>query len=297
MKIAIFGGSGFIGKWLLDSIPENYECIILGRNNDRDTLFINNRLFTYISTDYSPEDLELKLTGMDAVVHLAATRVGSDKFESYISNVTISENIYRICTKKGITNVVCLSSISVYSDNNVHPWSEEQRLSPQSLYGISKIAMENLAEYYNRKYNMKIKSLRVARVVGYGERTGYMLMTFINQAFKKETLSVYGKGAGRREYIYVKDVVEAIKCALRKPNINGIYNIGTGKNISHLELAEMINDVFDNETNIKLINKIKEDTSIFLMDVSKSKEILGWEPRWTIKEGLKEIRNIMIYNS
>lgn len=297
MKIVVTGGTGFIGKWFLASIPEDYECIILGRSSDKSSLFINNRLFKYISTDYSQEDLEQKLKGIDAVVHLAATRVGSDKFDSYISNMIVSENIFRGCAENGVTNIVCLSSISIYSDINLYPWSEEQMLSPQSFYGISKVTMENLAGYYNQKYNMNIKSLRVAQVVGYGERTGYMLMTFIKQAFKRECLSIYGNGAGRREYIYVRDVVEAILCSLRKPNITGVYNIGNGKNISHLELAEMINTVFDNERNLKFIDDIKEDTSIFLMDISKAKESLGWLPKWTIKEGLKEIRNIMIHNS
>lgn len=293
MKIAITGGTGFIGRWLLSSIPHNYECIILGRDKNKSNYKINNRVFKYISTDYSKRNLESILSGLDAVIHLAGIRTGSSDFATYMINVYISQNIFESCIKNDIKNIVFLSTISVYSDINKYPWSEEQMVLPISFYGISKVAIENLAEYYNRTYDMNIKSLRVAQVIGYGERPGYMLMTFINQAYLKQTLNIFGKGAGRREYIYVKDVVDAIICALKKPNKKGIYNIGTGKNISHLELAKMINEVFNNEGNYRFVNTIKEDTSVLLMDNNRASLDLGWLARWSIKEGLRDIRNIM----
>lgn len=293
MRIAITGATGFIGKWLLKTIPDDFDCILLGRKTYKDYLTIGKRKFEYVKTDFSFEDLTSKLKGLDGVIHLAATRVGKDEFSSYIPNITVSENIFKSCIENDIKNIVCISSISVYSNSNVIPWDENQRVSPVSFYGISKVAMENLADYYNRKKSMKIKSLRVAQVVGYGERPGYMLMTFINNAFEGKTLNVFGEGAGKREYIYIKDVVDAILCAIKKSELDGVFNIGTGVNVSHNELAQTINSVFNNEVNIKYIKDIVEDKSIFLMDNSLAEEKLNWKAKWSLKEGIEDIKRIM----
>ena len=293
MKIAVTGGSGFVGQWLLRRLKDEHDFVVIGRKIGKKKLEVKGKQFRYIETNYLKKDLSKKLRNIDAVVHLAATRVGSNSIVDFMSNITVSENLFNSFLENDISNVVCLSSISVYSDITERPWNEEQRVSPHSFYGISKVAMENIGHYFNRSKDMNIKSLRVAKVLGYGERSGYMLNTFINQAFQKETLLVYGGGSGRREDIYVKDVADAIICALDKPDLTGIFNIGTGKNISHLELARLINEVFDNKGNLKFKRDVKEDTFNLLMDIRKAKDKLGWTPQWTIRDGLNDIRSIM----
>lgn len=294
MKIAITGGAGFIGRWVLEAINTEKSITVLGRNKDRKNVIVGDNEFEYLSTDYSEHDLLNKLKGHNALIHLAATRVGVSDFEPYLENIVISQSLFEACKQNGIRNIVSLSSISVYSDINRIPWREDDYVAPISFYGISKVTVEKLAEYYNKTQSMYIKSLRVARVVGHGERTGFMLMNFINQAFNKETLKVYGTGSGAREYIYVRDVADAILHSLSSEKKAGIFNVGTGGNISHYKLAELINEVFDNQHNIKLVREIAEDSSVFLMDSQKTKGELAWIPKWTLEEGLREIRDIMI---
>ena len=297
MKIAITGGTGFIGKWILKTIDQKTEVQIFGRNKDRKSFDVGGREYEYVYTDYSEEDLKKKLKGSDAVIHLAATRVGKSGFTPYLENISISQSLFEACKHNDIKNLVCLSSISVYSEANTLPWKESDYVAPLSFYGISKVAMENLAEYYNKKESMCIKNLRIARVVGHGERTGFMLMNFINQAFKKETLKVYGEGAGKREYIYVRDVVDAVLHSLKQTETKGVFNIGTGVNTSHYELAKAINKVFNNDDNLEFIKNVQEDKMIFLMDNQKTKNELGWNPKWNLEEGLKEIKDIMTLES
>lgn len=294
MKIAVTGGSGFIGKWLLRSEKDEIDFFVLGTRKDLRKIEANGRDYEYIPTDYSLSRLTEILKKADAVIHLASVRTAFDKFEPYTDNFMISSRLFEACRQLNIKNVVALSSRAVYSKSELVPWSEDQAACPVSYYGISKVTMENLAHYYNNNHGMNIKCLRVAQVLGYGEREGYMLMTFIRQAFDRKELKVHGKGSGRREYIYVRDVVNAIYKALRSYQVSGIFNIGTGTNLSHLELAELINRVFDNEGNLILLPELKEDTSVSLMNIGKAKSILGWEPEWSIENGLKEIRQIML---
>jgi len=293
MRITITGGTGFIGKWFVKGFVDEHELIVLGRNRKALIPDVDEKDFTFMQTDYSKTHLCELLKDSDAVIHLAAKRTGADDLESYWPNMAISYNLFESCLKTGINNVVALSTISVYSTANLLPWSEEQKVNPLSLYGISKVTMENLAEYYNKVYGLKIKCLRVAQVLGLYERSGFMLNTFIEQACRKEKLKVYGRGEGRREYIYVKDVAGAINKALDDNVPAGLFNIGTGVNTSHLELGNLINEVFDNKDNLTLVNDIDEDKSIFLMDISKAEKIMGWTPKWSLAEGLEDIKAIM----
>ncbi|MCJ7773493.1 MAG: GDP-mannose 4,6-dehydratase, partial [Desulfobacterales bacterium] len=117
-----------------------------------------------------------------------------------------------------------------------------------------------------------------------------------NQAARRETISLYGKGEGRREYIYVKDLVDAIGLILAR-KLRGIYNIGMGVNYSHRELAEAINDVFTNTGNLQIASDRMEDKSICLMNSDKIKRELFWQPQWSLPDALLDMKTIMLSNA
>lgn len=298
MKIALTGGTGFIGKWILDLYNEKHEFVLIGRDKNIKEYEYNGVRYKYFNTDYSQESLSKILKeGFDAVIHLAAQRPGinynSEGFDISIKNINISINILEACKENNLSNIVFASSISNYSIYNELPWKEDMQTQPIGYYGIGKVTVENLCNYYNEKYGMKIKNLRIARVVGVGEREGFMLMNFINKAYRKETLKLYGEGIGRREYIYVKDVASAFVNSVECKDKKGIFNIGTNENLSHRELAELINKVFDNEGNLELILDKEEDKTIFLMDSNKAKEELGWKHKWSLESALLDMKEIM----
>jgi len=230
MKIAVTGGSGFIGKWVLQLLSCQHEFFVLGRRQSN-PLRVANCDFCYLQTDYSLEQLLEQLYGAEAVIHLAAQRPVAAKLgllDYFHSNFLVSANLFEACRLLSIKNIINLSSISVYTAENQLPWREDQQVQPLSYYGISKNAAENLAHYYNVNHQLCIKTLRVAHVLGWGDNGHFMVRNFIAKARQQKALPVYGCGEGRREYIYVKDVVGTIACALQHPSLNGTFNIGTG---------------------------------------------------------------------
>jgi UDP-glucose 4-epimerase len=282
---------------LLLEAGDRFDFVILTRDGGRAALKVGGRDYACRGTDFSVDSLADILKGCEAVVHLAAARPRAgdeaEDWPAYLSNVAISAALWEGCRRAGVSNVVNLSSISAYGAGNRLPFSEDQKPLPDGCYGWSKAAVESLADYYNRKFGMRIKSLRVAQVVGLGEREKFMLMTFIKRAAVGEPLTVYGEGAGRREYVYIRDVASAIAAALDKFDLRGIYNIGTGVSTSHRELAELVNQVFDNRGNLRFAPDVPEDKSHRLMDIRRAEREMEWKAEWALRGALEDIRRTM----
>ena len=279
MKIGIIGGAGFIGGELVKHIENNgHEAVVIER--DLDVFSLNGR-------EKAKEILSL----CDAMAFLAAKRPDiCFTMEEYIFNLTLAEEYFRISAEAGIDNIVTVSSRSVYSGMGT-PWKEETFSTPLSLYGASKQAVDSIALLYNRQYGLKIKSLRIAQVIGMGERKGYLINTLIDNAIAGRKQTIFGKGIGKRQYIYIKDVCDAILHSLIfKASVEGIFNISMSNNISIIELAEIINEVFGNGSGIELKEDRPEDTAEYLMDVSKTERVLCWKPSYDLRRAFADIR-------
>lgn len=290
MKIAITGGTGFIGRWFLRLYGEKHECVVLGRDGDRCEVDVDSTAYPYIGQDYSQSVLVELLKGCDAVVHMAAKRHARDAgFADYVENETITANLVAACADAGVSTLVHLSSIAVYGAAPRPPWSEAVVPQPRTHYGISKLASEHLANR-GASHGLAVRNLRVAQVLGLGERPGFMLSTFWKRAQAKERLMLWGRGVGARQYIHVKDLCAAINCALGAGEAPETMNIGNPATTSHRELAELVNRVWNNAGNLAFDATRSEDTSVQCMDTSLARTRLGWTARWTVEKALADMR-------
>lgn len=280
MRIAVVGGNGFIGKEFIGYATERgHQTVVIGSTVDA-------------FSDSGVRKITELLSGSEAVVFLAAKRPTAEfSLEEYYYNIRLGATYFDIARKSGITNIAITSSTATYSSVNL-PWKEEEWQCPLSLYGASKQAIDGLALHYNNLHNMKIKSLRLAQVIGMGERKGFLLNTLIDNAIAGRKQAIYGAGIGRRQYIYVKDVCDALLHSITEQSENaGIFNIGLKHNVSIIELAELINDVFENKAGIEMFSDKSEDTKQYLMDVSKAELELHWKPGYDLRRaftGMKE---------
>lgn len=294
--IAITGGTGFIGQWILRLYSNKYNFKVLTRNLDMSKDIYKHENVVYCTTDYSEDSLKEVLTDCSSVIHLASIRFDKnqkEKFKRYLDNIVLTENLFSVCNELNIENIVFLSSRAVYGNSEGKINVEEQQFNPMNLYGVSKATIELLSEYYNDKYNMKIKSLRASQVLGLGEREGYMFSVFLNSCLDKKTLYLYGEGKGERNYIYVKDLARAIMISLEKSECKGCYNIASNKTISNSELAETMCKVFNNNNNIVYLTDKIEDLSIQRISVTKAKKELDFECMYELIDMMEDIKRTL----
>lgn len=284
MKIAVLGATGFVGRTLCaQAAARGHSVRALGRAAGCDAGS------GYVRTDYFDlSSLRRSVAGADAVVCLAAARPFKGFGTSdYLGNISIAANALEACRLEQVHSFVFTSSQSVYSGAALR--TEDADAAPVSLYGESKLASEHLCGYYSRVYGMKTVSLRCAQVLGWGEHSGYMLNTFLEQAASRQTLTVFGEGISERQYIYVEDLADAILCAAAGAAC-GVFNIAMDETISVRELALLINAVFGNEGNLAFRDDPNEDRTKNRMSVEKARSVLGWTARRDMRGALLDMK-------
>ena len=294
MRIAVTGATGVLGQYVVKELSQDHDCLLLGRSIEKlnSTFKIRSR-YRLFAVDYSIHSLESALTDVQSLVHLAGLRPGDgvNGPEIYRENVRITGNVFEACGNLGITNVVFASSGSVYTTGiDSLPFIEDRDVSPSSFYAAGKVAMEKLGCVFG----LKLKSLRVASIIGIGENPGYMRMAFIYRARRCAPLIILGDGADRREYIYGKDAARAISLALEKPELAAVINIGSGESVSHWEYANKVNQVFAGGKSEIIIKREKVgDVESYLMSSKKALELLDFKPEFDLVNTLNDLKRDM----
>ena len=302
MKIAITGGTGFLGKYLVKHFIDcGYDVVVFAREEEDAPHCFPYHVSTY-TTDYSVDSLIEGLKGIEIVVHLIGQTLQRDSNPFQISsflkvNVGILENIVLAGQQVQLKAVYQMSSNNIYSSKNTFPFVESEMPIPSSVYGLSKQFAEDYGNYVSNKTNIKVVSLRLARLFGYGERDSVVFTKYMKLAMHKEKLEVWGKGETSIEYLYAKDAADAIENAVRNNIPAGVYNVGTGVSYSVLEIAEAINEVTGNHGNLGLDPLKPEGNYHILMDSSKFSKATGWKSKWTLKEATTEMYELYLKNN
>lgn len=280
MKVVVTGATGLVGQKVMSCLESGgFEVIPLTRNTKAG----------YVSTDYSVESLTTIFKNVDVVVHLAAKRgEKSETYEKFQINENITENIL-IAMKNSnrCKRIIYMSSISIYSGETTLPWEEDTLPKPEGGYGLSKLVCEHLCRMYH-KLGINYTILRCAHILGIEEK-GYMLSKFMSKAYHHEQICVIGKSIAKREFIYVKDVANAIAWALTSgQSINQTFNLGYGKGYTNLQIALLINQAFGNEGNLQYQSDMLEGIKSSYTNVSKIFEA-GFRPSFSIETSMKDL--------
>jgi len=292
MDIAISGGTGFIGKYLVKELINGNHLNILTRDTIKAASQLPYEGIHLLDLSAPQFELKEKLKNTEVLIHLAAYRpqkVSDQKFESWFNNLKITDKILNLLPQEKNIRVINISSKSVYGPNNIVPYNETQLPKPHTFYGLSKLTAEQIIDVYCLKSNFNVIHLRIGQVIGWGDSQKNIITTFLDNALNKRTQEVWGNGIGSRSYIYAKDVVNAIKSVIKRKE-TGIFNIAWQNVISHLELAKCINKVFKNDKIEFLVDK-PSDSSIEKIDTTKAREILNWFPQYAnLEEALLDMK-------
>ena len=288
MKVIVTGANGYIGRRLCKRLSEMQGINVTGLTIDKtEENGINH-------TDFSVENLACHFTGADIIIHLASVRAGN-RICDFSANESITENVLIAMEQAGIERFVFASSIAVYSDVSRIPWLEEMQLKPVSLYGISKVACENLFQYYALREKLKGIILRFAPVYGEHDTNKRMVSAFISKAKAHETLMVNSISNSKRDFIYREDFVDALIWSIML-NSNGveIYNIGSGEPKTNYEIATIINRAFGNSNPVLYLKNNPETMPSAYFDITKAYKA-GFVPSYNMETAMARIVHLEGY--
>src|SRR3972149_11635878 len=302
MRILITGGAGFIGSHLCDKYTkENHTVLCLDNFMSGDLTNVRHLLhyrnFKLIKGDLRDFDLvEKVMRDVEVVFHLAAQihvdRSYVEPVLTYEVNVMGTQNILEAARLHDAKKVIYASSSEVYGSAQCVPIDEKHPLDAPHPYGASKIAADRMCHAYIQTYGMNISIPRFFNIFGPKQRDigyGGVIGLFTRRVLNNTPPIIYGDGQQTRDYTYVEDAVRAFDLVLKHASRLGPINIGTGKEVSIMDLAETIIDLCGKKGEIKPVNveaRIGEVKQL-IADARKAKKDMGWEPKYSLKEGLK----------
>jgi UDP-glucuronate 4-epimerase len=307
-KILITGSAGFIGFHLsskllrynysvigIDSIEKSYGRKI---KIDRLKILQKNQNFKFYKKNI--DNIDVIKEKIDLIIHLAAeagVRRSLDDPYFYVNqNINCTIKVFEFARKRKIKKIIYASSSSVYGNNKKYPSIETDSLSkPLSIYGITKIADENIAYYYKQIFKINSVGLRFFTVYGPYGRPDMSIFIFFKALLKKKIIILNNYGKNYRDYTYIDDVIfyidKIIKKIKKRKNFFKYFNIGGQKNITLNEVVKIIEKITTKKTKIKRIAKNKLDPENSLASMKSLEKFVNFKKSTSINLGLQKTYN------
>ncbi len=307
-KFLIAGGAGFIGSHLSEKLLNRGDSVICVDNyitGSRENIsrLLDNPNFILVEQDIINGVPEIQ-DELEGIFHLASPASPNQKSErSYIAysletlrvNSQGTFNLLNLAKDKN-AKFVYASTSEVYGNPSVSPqpetyWGNVNPNGIRSVYDEGKRFGEAMTMAYVRKFGLDARIMRIFNT--YGDRMqpddGRVVSNFIIQALQGKNITVYGDGNQTRSFCYVSDLVEGIEKLMDKEDIKGeVVNLGNPSEYTISELANKITQMIDTSSEIVYEDKPADDPDRRKPDITKAKELLSWEPKIPLEEGLQK---------
>lgn len=295
-KAVVTGGAGFIGSHIVEAlIKEGADVHIIDNLSGGKIEKVHPEATFHKKDIRNFEEIAPIFEGAHYVFHLAALpRVQESidqPLETFAVNMNGTLNVLEASRKAKVARVVYSASSAAYGDQTVMPLVETMPVNPKSPYGLHKYEGELWCRLYSEVYGLSTIALRYFNVYGPGiDPSGsypLVIAVFLKLASEGKPLTFTGDGRQTRDFTHVRDVVQAnLKAAVTQKAGNGeVMNIGTGSNVSMLEVAKLVGG------EIKFIPARLEPKDT-LADNSRARNLLDWNPTVSFKEGIAELKKI-----
>lgn len=307
--IAVTGGCGFIGSHLIERLLEQgvKKIVVLDsleygkiENIEKNPRieFIKFKL----GTD-SPQKLEDSLRGVDYLFHLAAEKHNQSKDDPekvQVANIIGTYHLFNSAVKNSVKKVVFTSSLYAYGRIQKPVFKETDIPTPNTIYGLSKVAGENLLRFFNKQNGLQYVTLRYMFVYGPKQYSnlGYksVIVSNFNKILENKRPTIYGDGTQTYDYIYVDDIVRATIQAMTCGLSGEIFNVGTSKAISIKQLTSKMLHVAKSNLKPEYCPPDWTEHSHRVADTKKIQKVLGFHPTVSLDDGLLRTYNWIVNN-
>ncbi|WFN34999.1 SDR family oxidoreductase [Methanogenium sp. S4BF] len=300
MHYVVTGGSGFIGSNLTEALSVNHDVTIIddlstGRRKNLNGL-VDLENVTFVEGSITDLDLLLDVfRNKDGIFHQGAIpsvpRSIADPIATNQAGIDGTLNVLVAAKECGVRKVVYASSSSVYGDTPTLPKHEGMIPNPMSPYAVTKITGEYYCSVFSRLYDIQTVCLRYFNVFGPRQDPAStyaaVIPKFVNRLLAGEAPVIYGDGEQTRDFTYIKNVIQANVKAMESDEC-GVFNVACGDRISLNELATTIMEILDIEIEPVYEASRPGDVRDSLADISAASSAFGYEPEYTMKQGLEE---------
>ncbi|MGM1044588.1 MAG: NAD-dependent epimerase/dehydratase family protein [Bacillota bacterium] len=296
MKTVVTGGAGFIGSHLVNRlVSQSYEVHVIDNLTTGDPGRLHSEAVLHV-TDVGSDQAAtyIRLLKPDIVFHLAAQTdvqqsIKSPTADAY-ANIKGTINVLEACRAAKVRKIIFASSSEVYGNIAKDVLTEDDPVSPISFYSLSKLAAEQYIRLYKHFYGLEYTILRYSHVYGPRQTTngeGGVIAVFGEQMSSGLPLSIFGDGTQTRDFIYVKDVVEANLAVIDLGHSDTLH-VSTGQCTSVNRLVDIVRGQFTGDIHVNYLPAKPGDIAHSCLDNSKIISMLNWKPEYTIEQGLME---------
>jgi UDP-glucose 4-epimerase len=296
LKVLVTGGAGFIGSNLVSQLlRDGHHVRVLDdlSSGYRDNL---NARAEFVEGDVRDAPLVADVTrDVEVIFHLAASVGNKRSIEDPVrdAEVNVLGTVYLLeaARRAGVRKIVTSSSAAIFGELKTLPIREDHPIDPKSPYGATKLAQEKLCLAYAELYDIEAVCLRYFNVYGPHQRFdayGNVIPIFVFQILADEPLTVFGDGEQTRDFVNVRDVVQANIRAAMSRHISGAFNIGSASRVSINALVSLLTKVTQIRPDVRYGPARSADVRDSLADIGAAKTRLGFEPGVGLEEGLSE---------
>ena len=294
-KSLVTGGCGFIGSHIVDRLVKiGHDVIVIDDLSapENEEFYYNEdvKKAKYHIKDISKDDCSEYFNGVSFVFHLAARSriqptIGNPE-DCFRVNVLGTQRVLEWSKINSVKRLIYSGTSSLYGRQNQLPFNPNMPPYCLNPYSMSKWMGEQACKLYFQLYGLESIILRYFNVYGPREpikgHYAPVIGLFKRQALSGEKITIVGDGLQRRDFTYIDDVVEANMCAMSSENPHNTYNVGTGKNYSIIEIADMI----ENSSGVVHIDERPAEVKETLADITETTKQLGWKPKHLLKDML-----------
>jgi len=298
MKYIVTGGAGFIGSHIVEAIAGSHEVVVIDNFSSGKLENLSMFADSVDGIQGSITDLPLlkdAFRGADGIFHLAAiasvARSVDDPAATHATNLTGTLNVLLAARDSGVRKVVFSSSSAVYGDEPTLPKREDMLSVPLSPYAVSKLAGEYYCKVFSELFGVKTVSLRYFNVFGPRQdpQSEYaaVIPKFITRLLNNQPPVIFGDGKQTRDFVYVKDVVQANLLAMQS-SATGTFNIGSGECIDLTTLAGTLSDLMNVDLRPVYEEPRSGDIRDSVSDITAAKKGFGYMTCYSLDKGLAE---------